>query len=183
MVSLLRPAQAAAATAAMHDSEFMGRRFTVREDREPHKQYGNGGGVGNNQGVGRSSNLSGSVSGQEGWWAPPTGTVSHVAPAGSSSNVVGLGWGVVTPIDHHDHSASAGPPDIHNTSSVSHGGDSSSSGGKLCYVGNLSLQVSWRELKDHFRARFGDAVNRVNVLKTVSTNLGVSSGIGTVHVH
>lgn len=191
IVSLLRPAQAAAATTAMFDSELMGRHLTVREDREPHKEYGNGGGK--HQGDSSYSDPSGSTHGQSGWWAPPTGTVSHVAPAGSSRNAVGLGWGVVTPQhhhhDHHDYSASAAPHGVSSIPGQTNGGgggnnngSSSSSGGTMCYVGNLSPQVTWHDLKDHFRARLGDAVKRANVLKTVTTHLGVPSGIGTVRV-
>lgn len=183
VVSLRRPAHAAAATTAMSDSELMGRHLTVREDREPHKQYGNGGGL--NQGSSSYSDPSGSMQGQSGWWAPPTGTVSHVAPAGSSSSAVGLGWGVVTPQQQQrDYSASAAPHGKNGIPEQTSGdGDgSSSSSGAMCYVGNLPLQVTWHDLKDHFRARLGAVVKRANVLKTVSTRLGVPSGIGTVRV-
>jgi hypothetical protein len=169
VVSLANPAAAAAATAAMHDSELLGRLLTVREDREPHQKHPSvqeyGGGFGSNNGVRNG----GSGGDQGGWWAPPT----PPRPTGSGE---ARGWGVTA--------APGGAGKSLDTNSGVGRRSSGLNGGRQCFVGNLAPQVQWRDLKDHFRLGLGDLkVGRAAVATHAGAGAGASKGFGTVRTN
>jgi RNA recognition motif-containing protein len=113
---------AANAIQQLHDSELDGRTIFVREDREA----GGGGGV-----VG-----GGGFAAETGGLPPPV--APYNAPA--ASRAVGGGRGGVA--QQYGAPAVGLPP-----APKAAGGGS----GSRVYVGNLSWETSWQELKDHFR--------------------------------
>ena len=140
---------AANAIQQLHDSELQGRTIFVREDREA----GGGGGGGAGGGDGYSA--------EPGGLPPPV--VQYNAPAASRAVGGGRGGGM----QQYGAPAVGLPPARPKAT----GGSS----GSQVYVGNLSWETSWQDLKDHFRAA-GD-VSHADVMMEHD---GRSKGCGIV---
>jgi RNA recognition motif-containing protein len=136
---------AANAIQQMHDSELQGRTIFVREDREA----GGGGGGG------------GGYSAETGGLPPPV--VQYNAPAASRAVGGGRGEGA----QQYGAPAVGLPPARPKAT----GGGS----GSQVYVGNLSWDTSWQDLKDHFRA-----AGEVSHADVMMEHDGRSKGCGIV---
>jgi len=136
---------AANAIQQLHDSELQGRTIFVREDREA----GGGGGGG------------GGYSAETGGLPPPV--VQYNAPAASRAVGGGRGEGA----QQYGAPAVGLPPARPKAT----GGGS----GSQVYVGNLSWDTSWQDLKDHFRA-----AGEVSHADVMMEHEGRSKGCGIV---
>jgi len=140
------------AVLTLNDTELMGRQIFVREDREDAQGGGGGGSAGGGGGASAGGGRGGSAGG------------------GGGGSAGGEGGGSV-------EDGESGSVEDGGSSSV--GGGGSSGGGEAqsrrCYVGNLSWDVAWQDLKDHMRSE-GDVV----YAEVMSEPDGRSKGCGIV---